>query len=248
MSKTSFACAIALTLSIAIAASQVPRITEGDLLKDLDTLNLDPSNKQPSGLDALASKKDKAPSQTEITADNAEFNNKTHIAIFNGDVVVKNPEFNVKCDKLTAYLKHDAKPELAPGEKPKPAAATPAASPSTSGADGTAKPKGKSGGLEKAVCEMKEGGKVVITQDKKEADGTSTHSIGKGDKAVYDAVSGDVTLTGWPEVKQGINSGIAVEEGAVIIMTRDGKMRTTGRVKFLIQDSGNDKPASEKSR
>ena len=231
MNKLPLLGALALALSLAAGHSQAPVFKEGDLFKNTDPLNDDPLNTKPL-LERPPGKKDKTDGQTEITADAAEFNNKTHIAIFIGNVVVKNPEFNVVCDKLTAYLKHDEKPATPPGEKPKPVTgATPA-------------PKSK-GGLEKAIAEMNGKGRVIITQDKSDVDDPTGHSIGKSDKAVYNAVTGEVTLTGWPEVKQGPNTGVAVEEGTVMIMTRDGKMRTEkGRTKFLIQDSG-EKPAGK---
>ena len=237
MSNLPLLSALALALSLVASRAQAPApLTEGDLFKNLDPINGDPLNTKPL-LEKPPGKKEKTEGQTEITANAAEFNNKTHIAIFIGEVVVKNPEFNVVCDKLTAYLKHDEKPAPAPGDKPKVAAPTPET--------GTA-PKSK-GGLEKAVAEMDgKGKKVVITQDKAEIDGSTSHSIGKAEKAEYNAVTGEVTLTGWPEVKQGPNTGVAVEEGTVMIMTRDGKMRTEkGRTKFIIQDSGNDKPAGK---
>ena len=236
MSKLPLLSALALALSLVAGRSQAPGpLKEGDLFKNIDPINGDPLNTKSLTLpgEKPPGKKEKTEGQTEITADAAEFNNKTHIAIFIGNVIVKNPEFNVVCDKLTAYLKHDEKPAPAPGDKPKPAP------------DAALAAKSK-GGLEKAVAEMAGGGKVIITQDKAEADGSTSHSIGKSERAVYNAVTGEVTLTGWPEVKQGANTGVAVEEGTVMIMTRDGKMRTEkGRTKFIIQDSGNDKASGK---
>ena len=225
MTKLPLFTALALALSLVPARSQssAPK-GEADLLKKMDEINLNSGLAKPTdAVDILpGTKKDKSQGQTEITADAAEFNNKTHIAIFIGNVIVKNPEFNCVCDKLTAYLKNDDKPKVAP------VASTDAAAP---------KPKG--GGLEKAIAEMVNGGKVVITQDKPETDGTTSHSIGKGTRAEYEATTGNVRLFGWPEAKQGASSGVAVEESAVMIMTRDGHMRTErGRVKFIIQDNG----------
>ena len=221
MNKMPLLSALVLALSLTAARSQAPvPLPDGGLFRNADPLNADPLNLKP------APPKEKAQNQTEITADNADFNNRTHIAIFTGDVIVVNPDFNVNCDKLTAYLKHDEKPAAAPNAPPKPAAPEPGA---------PAKPKG--GGLEKAVAEMNAGGKVVITQDKKEADGSVTHSIGKADKAVYDAVTGDVTLTGSPEIRQGISRVVPAEEGVKLIINRDGKYRAIGRTKTLLQDN-----------
>lgn len=249
MSKNPLFSILALALSLAGSRAQTsPTISGEDLFKNADPLNGDLQNPKAPALPAEnpPAKKDKANGQTEITADSAEFNNKTHIAIFIGNVIVKNPDFNVVCDKLTAYLKHDDKPALAPGEKPK---ATPAPPPVKTGTDAPATPvavKSK-GGLEKAIAEMLHGGKVLIMQEKQELDNTVSYSTGKGEKAFYNATTGEVTLTGWPEAKQGPNTGVAVEEGTVMIMTRDGKMRTEkGRTKFIIQDSGNDKPGNDK--
>jgi lipopolysaccharide export system protein LptA len=226
MSKPALVVAFVISLLLPGAYSQGPKpVTEGDLLKSIDQLNSEPLIPKAT-VEPDAPKKDKTKGQTEITADTAEFNNKTHIAIFVGHVIVKNPEFNVVCDKLTAYLRHD-EPTAAAEKKP----VDPAA------------PKPKKGGLERAIAEMQDGGKVVITQDKKEADGSITRTIAKAERANYNAINGEITLTGWPDVKQGANSSIAVEEGTVMIMTRDGKMRTEkGRTRVFIHDTGNDKP------
>ncbi|MEI8109264.1 MAG: hypothetical protein WCI46_15730, partial [Verrucomicrobiota bacterium] len=51
---------------------------------------------------------------TEIDALEATFDQKANQAIFIGEVVVKDPEFNVKCDKLTALLKGAEKAKSPP--------------------------------------------------------------------------------------------------------------------------------------
>jgi lipopolysaccharide export system protein LptA len=179
--------------------------------------------------DRTGDKKSKGP--TEITALEATFDQKANLAVFIGDVVVVDPEFNVTCDKLTAHLKHDDKPK-AGAAKP----GTPAATPVAKTDDGT--PKKKSGGLEKAVAESTSDRRVIITQDKIEADGTKTQSVGKANKATYDAVTGDVVLTGSPEVIQGINRVVAVDPGTVMTLNRDGRMRANGLTKSTIVDKG----------
>ena len=233
MNKPILASAAVLALMLAGAHSQAPKLTEGDLFKSIDQLNSEPL--VPKSTTETAAAKNKTEGQTEITADGAEFSNKTHIAIFTGQVIVKNPDFNVTCDKLTAYLKHDEKPAATANEKKPVADAVTAKTPADSAA-----PKSK-GGLEKAIAEMQDGGKVVITQDKKEADGSTSHSIGKAERAVYTAVNGEVTLTGWPEITQGINRVVPAEDGVTLILYRDGRYRAIGRTKTLLQD--NEKPA-----
>ncbi len=165
-------------------------------------------------------KKSKGP--TEITALEATFDQKANLAVFLGEVVVKDPEFNVICDKLTAYLKSDKK-------KGDGAAARPAG-------EAADEPPQKSGGLERAIAESSGDRRVIITQDKTEADGSITQSIGKADKATYDAVTGDIILTGSPDVIQGINRVQATEPGTVMVLNRDGRMKATGPHRTTIVD------------
>ena len=238
MSKIPLFSILVLALSLATGRTQTPKpLGEGDLFKAIDPTSADLLNTKPLTLqdEKPAAPKEKSGNQTEITADNAEFNNKTHIAIFNGKVIVVNPDFNVTCEKLTAYLKHDEKPAVAaPDAKAKPAGEAAPAAPAT---------KSK-GGLEKAIAEMPNGGRVIITQDKKEADGSVTNSIGKADKAVYNATTGDITLTGNPEIRQGISKVLPAEEGVTLILNRDGRYHAIGRTKTLLQDN-NEKPAKQ---
>jgi lipopolysaccharide export system protein LptA len=231
VNKPALVIAFVLSLVLTDARSQAPKpLSEGDLFKSGDQLNGEPALPKPAS-ETGAPKKDKTEGQTEITADGTEFSNKTHIAIFTGQVIVKNPDFNVVCDKLTAYLKHDEKPAVAANDKKPAANAATVKSPTPD----PAVPKSK-GGLEKAIAEMQDG-KVVITQDKKEADGSTSHSIGKAERAVYTASNGEVTLTGWPEITQGINRVVPAEDGVTLILYRDGRYRAVGRTKTLLQDN-----------
>ena len=171
-----------------------------------------------------AIKKEKGP--TEIDALEATFDQKANEAVFIGDVVVTDPEFNVKCDKLTAHLKTAEKTVAATGPKP----ATPAPA--------EPKKKGGSSGLRKAVAEASAGNRVIITQDKPDAEGKAQHSVGEADKATYDAVTGDIVLTGKPQIQQGINLVIATEESTVMTLNRDGHMNARGGTKTIITDKG----------
>lgn len=174
-------------------------------------------------------KKDKGP--TEIVALEATFDQKANEAVFVGDVVVTDPEFNVKCDKLTAHLRSAEKSkEPAEVSGPKPPKLTPPAVPA---------PKKKSAsGLRRAVAEASAGNRVTITQDKPDADGKAQRSVGQADKATYDAVTGDVVLTGRPEIQQGINLVIATAAHTKMTLNRDGHMRADGPHKTIITDNG----------
>jgi len=61
-------------------------------------------------------------------------------------------------------------------------------------------------------------------------------STGKADRAVYEAKDGSVTLTGWPQVTQGVNTHVATAPGVKMILYRDGRMQTFGSTRTLIQD------------
>lgn len=63
-------------------------------------------------------------------------------------------------------------------------------------------------------------------------------STGKAEKAVYIAKDGSVTLTGWPQVTQGVNTHVAIEPGVRMILYKDGRMTTYGNTRTIIQDRG----------
>jgi len=192
--------------------------------------------------------KEKTKNATEITAHEANFNSKAHIGIFSGDVTVLSPDFNVKCEKLTAYLRHDdTKPPADPkaaaatgkkeGATPAPATpapSTPTPAPATGGAKGGTQSATdqKAGGLEKAIAE----GGVTITQDKPGANGTVEHDTGHAQRAYYDAISGNVTLTGRPDVQQGGNLCVALDDSTIMILNRNGNMRVHGPHKTVLID------------
>jgi hypothetical protein len=157
-------------------------------------------------------------------------------------VVLKDPSVNVVCDKLIAYLKHD--------QPPRPGTKTARGAQNESGA--TAPKEGVNPAddphrtLDKAIAEMHPGGRVEITQDKVEKDGSVTHSIGHGSRAVYNAITGTTVLTGMPDATKGTDSVVATDEKTVITMTRDGGMSTIGPHKVVIinKPSPAAKPAS----
>lgn len=199
---------------------------------------------------------------TEITAMEATFNQKANIAVFLINVFVKDPQFNLTCDKLTAYLKEEDATPAAPGTKPgakgaatpakgaatpkaaaaTPTPATPAAKPGATPhtgptAIGTPAPVKKKSGLDKAIAVTTSERRVIITQDKVEADGTITHSIGLSNRAEYFADTGDVFLYGMPDVTQATNRCIATAPETWMKLMRDGRMEAHGPHKTIIIDS-----------
>src|SRR5215210_7828973 len=142
--------------------AQTPLIgQDSDLLKNMDSFDLTAAEAKSSQTSAAStSKKAVAKSEvqqkgpTEITSTKeATFDNKTRQAMFTGNVQVKDPEFTITCEKLTAFLHDTAASKAAAAPK---TSAPPAASRSKGNGGGTA------GGLDRAVAE----GKVTIIQEK----------------------------------------------------------------------------------
>jgi lipopolysaccharide export system protein LptA len=184
----------------------------------------------------LAPKKNEEPAkkpkgQTEITALEATFDQKTREAVFIQDVVVKDPEFTVNCDRLTAYLKKVKTGSERPPANPPPANPSPAAAPPV---------EDSKGGLERAVAEANPGSVVLIRQDKIETDGSISQNIGKGRKATYDATTGNIVLTGMPSVQQGVNLCIATDESTIMTLNRNGRMKVTGPFRTVIKETSSE--------
>ncbi len=215
-------------------------LSETELMRTIDSLgNGDPATKAPlsagesSGRDGRKGEeknKQGVKGATEITAREASFDQKANQAVFAGDVKVNNPEFRITCDKLTAFLNDENGKE-----KSSPAATgvmgKPGAVPAPS--NSPAAKSGNAGGLKKVIAE----GSVVITQDKLDADGKVNRSIGRGERAVYDSATGDVTLTGKPSLQQGINTIVATDPSTVMILNREGRLKIFGPSTTVIQET-----------
>lgn len=168
------------------------------------------------------------PKVTQITASQeVTFSQQSRTAVFVGDVAVKDPDYTLSCATLTAVLKKQA---VGSGPTPGRAAAsgTPSAvakaTPSESAGHGNGESAGSSN-LEKAIAE----GNVTIIQDKVDPKtGKVQRYIGKGAKAVYDTATGDVTLTGWPQIQQDTNTHVSLSEHTVMVINRAGTIRTHG--------------------
>jgi len=135
---------------------------------------------------------------TEITAtDEATFDNATNIATFKGNVVVRDPQFDLQCDTLTVTL--------APNRR----------------------------GLTRVEAE----GNVIIVRETKNEDGKPARSEGRAKKVIYEAETGQATLTGWPQIRHGLHTQVATEEGTVMVLNRDGKSTTTGSSRTVVGDT-----------
>jgi lipopolysaccharide export system protein LptA len=202
--------------------------------------------KDPKGsADALGSDREAAKGPTEITAtQEAQFDTKTRSGVFIGNVKVVDPQFTMTADRLTVHLNRDEdggglREAEADGHvvivhinQPKPSAqaqngAMPPGGTTSPAATGTTRP----------------GSPVPTASTGSPSPGSTPPpaqqppvSVGKGDKAVYLAKDGSVTLTGWPQVTQGGNTHIAIAPGVTMVLYRDGRMQTYGSTRTLIED------------
>lgn len=79
-------------------------------------------------------------------------------------------------------------------------------------------------------------GNVIIIQENKDDAGKPVIAQGRGGKAIYYTNTGIMTLTIWPQLKRGISSQVATEEGTVMTLSKDGQLTTTGASKTILQE------------
>ena len=85
--------------------------------------------------------------------------------------------------------------------------------------------KEQSEGLDKAVVE----GNVGVVRERPDSGGgPASRMVGRADKAVYTAATGNFELTGNPRVQQGLNTHVATSPDTVMILNEAGQLQTTG--------------------
>jgi lipopolysaccharide transport protein LptA len=85
--------------------------------------------------------------------------------------------------------------------------------------------KNQSEGLERAVVE----GNVGVVRDRPDpVGGPPSRMVGRSDKAIYTAKTGNFELTGNPRVQQGLNTHVATSPETVMVLNDKGELQTTG--------------------
>ena len=79
-------------------------------------------------------------------------------------------------------------------------------------------------------------GNVIIEQDSVNDEGKPVKSTAKAVEAIYDPLSGDMTLKGSPQIQQGVNYQVATEEGTIMILNSKGSSRTIGGSRTMVMD------------
>jgi len=103
--------------------------------------------------------------------------------------------------------------------------------------------KGEDQGLEKAIAE----GNVGLVRDRPDPNGgPPTRAVGRADKAIYTAATGDVELQGTPRVQEGPNMHVATSPDTVMIINQNSQLRTHGPSRTEIRQEPKDEQSKEK--
>jgi lipopolysaccharide transport protein LptA len=85
--------------------------------------------------------------------------------------------------------------------------------------------KGQNQGLERAIAE----GNVGLVRDRPDpSGGPPTRAVGRAEKAVYTAATGDVELRGTPRVQEGLNMHVATSPDTVMVINQNSQLTTHG--------------------
>ncbi len=87
-------------------------------------------------------------------------------------------------------------------------------------------------GIERAVAE---GNVVIVQRTSKDEEGKG--AVGRAQRAEYIPSTGKATLSGSPQIQQGINRHIATSPSTRMILHRDGRASTVGPSRTVITDS-----------
>jgi lipopolysaccharide export system protein LptA len=208
------------------------------------------------GTDVLSDDDSKNKGPTEITAkEEVDFDANAHTAIFVGNVKVIDPQFTMTTDKLTVWMNKQEdgggiKEAHADGNviivhvnqgKNNGQTADAGASPRTSPVANT--------GVSPQSTRFGDTG--VFGQANASASPSPTPPVldtGRAQKAIYNAKQDAVTLIGWPQVTQGMNTHISTEESTRMVLYRDGRLQTFGPSRTVIEDKksmGSPSPSPE---
>jgi lipopolysaccharide transport protein LptA len=104
--------------------------------------------------------------------------------------------------------------------------------------------KGQNQALEKAIAE----GNVGLVRDRPDPNGgPPTRAVGRADKAVYIAATGDVELTGTPRVQEGLNMHVATSADTVMIINQNSQLTTHGPSRTEIRQQPNEEKKDQAS-
>ena len=156
-----------------------------------------------------------------IEADEAVFNLREAVFVYTGHVRARHPQFYIECDELVVEMLREEKPEKQASKEKKPADKKSADEAITAGDEP------RDGGIRKAVATGS-----TVTIEKRNAEGEV--QMGKCRKAVYDGLTGAITMSNYPQVQRGNILHMATQPDTLMVFEKDGRLRTTGRPRTVI--------------
>src|SRR5437868_5375552 len=97
--------------------------------------------------------------------------------------------------------------------------------------------KGQNQSLERAIAE----GNVGLVRERPDPKGGApTRAVGRADKAIYTAATGDVELVGTPRVQEGQNLHVATSPDTVMIISQNSQLKTHGPSRTQIVQQPNE--------
>ncbi|HWN65931.1 MAG TPA: hypothetical protein VNN24_09615, partial [Candidatus Binatus sp.] len=89
-------------------------------------------------------------------------------------------------------------------------------------------------------------GNVGLVRDRPDPNGgPPSRAIGRSDKAVYTAATGDVELTGTPRVQEGPNIHVATTPDTVMIINQNSQLTTHGSSRTEIRQQPKEETKGE---
>ena len=93
------------------------------------------------------------------------------------------------------------------------------------------------GGMKQANAD---GNVLIVSVRKDKNGGPDEKSTGKGQSAVYTPDDGRIALYGNPQIQQGGNTHIATEQSTKMYLFKDGRLKTEGGSRTIIQPGSRD--------
>ena len=178
--------------------------------------------RQPDKVD-IAPKDDK--NQVKISSSGAaEFDSTSGVAIFTEDVIIEHPGFYMESDELEVHMEKGE-------EKPAEAAADAPAAPVEAEPAGAEAKEDTGGGIKVAIAR---GRRVMLK--KLSEDGKL--QIGYCRKAIFDGATGNLEMHGNPQIQKGNQILMAKNPDTVIIIEKDGKLKTNGKQLTILPAKG----------
>ena len=151
----------------------------------------------------------------------AYFNSADQIVVFEKDVVVKHPGFNIECEELEVFLKGDPVNVLGDSN-------TPSDAPGTGAKAAAAGKEDASDSVDKIFAK---GNDRLVALTKFSADRTKDVRAKCG-WATYDSATGDLILHDWPVLNQGNVSVQSSSKETIIYIRANGDFEASGPAIF----------------